>query len=247
MREQEPKTAIITGAAGGMGYDMVKGFVSQGYNVVMTGRDSAKLEAAVQRLGGGANVTALAGDIGIKETGEKLVALAKDRFGGVDVLVNNAGIFYPKPFLDSSESDLEAFFHINLKGTYLTSQAVARQMIDQGQGGAIINIGTVLVQHGVVCFPVSAAMASKGGIHAITVSLATELAQHRIRVNTIAPGVIRTPLHASVNVDDYAGLHPLKRVGEVSETTDAVLYLAKASYSTGTIMAVDGGYLAGRL
>lgn len=246
MQDNAAKTVIISGAYGGIGFDLARGFLAQGYNLVLTGRDSDKLNNAAQKLGSRDKIALLAGDIGDSNTGKQLVALAVAKFGGVDVLVNNAGIFYSKPFLECDEQDLQNFFHANLKGTYYTSQAAIRQMLEQGKGGAVINIGTVLVDHGMVGVPVSAAMTSKGGIHALTVSLAAEFAPHNIRVNTVAPGIIRTPLHAADQVDGLAGIHPLNRVGEVSEITDAVTHLAAATYTTGIIMPVDGGYRAGR-
>ncbi len=244
--KQQTQTAIITGAYGGMGFDMAQAFLDRGDNVVLTGRNSEKLDAAAQQLGNFGQVAVVAGDVGEKSTGEQVVATAIEHFGSVDVLVNNAGVFYAKPFLENTADDLETFFHTNLKGTYFTSQSAVKQMIEQGSGGAIINIGTVLVDHAITGLPASAAMTSKGGIHALTISLSAELAPHNIRVNTVAPGIIRTPLHGDANVDDLAGIHPLNRVGEVSETTGAVLYLADATYTTGEILAVDGGYRVGR-
>lgn len=241
------KTAIVTGASSGIGRDVARGFLAKGYNVILNGRDTDKLEQVTAELNGNGRVVAVAGDIGDKATSARLIEVARDRFGSVDVLINNAGIFYTKPFLDNTEADLDAFFRTNLKGTYVTTQAAVGQMVEQGRGGAVINIGTVLVDHAIVGFPVSSAMTSKGGIHALTVALAAELAPHRIRVNTVAPGVIRTPLHAGGNVDNYAGIHPLNRVGEVEEITDAVLHLAEAAYTTGVILAVDGGYRVGRM
>lgn len=239
------KTVIVTGAYGGMGFDITKGFLERGDNVVITGRDEDKLADAAVRLGHTDQLATVSGDIGLKATSDALIAMAIKRFNSVDVLINNAGTFYPKAFLDSTEDDLEHFFHTNLKGTYLTSQSAARQMVEQGKGGAIINIGTVLIDHAMTGFPASAALTSKGGVHALTVSLSAELAPHKIRVNTVAPGVIRTPLQPD-NVDDYAGIHPLNRVGEVEETTEAVIHLANASFTTGVILAVDGGYRVGR-
>jgi len=239
------KTVIVTGAYGGMGFDIAKGFLERGDNVVITGRDSEKLAQAATKLGHPDQLATVSGDIGNQQTGEQLVATAIARFNSLDVLINNAGIFYPKAFLDSTEEDLEHFFHTNLKGTYLTSQSAARQMVKQGKGGAIINIGTVLVDHAMTGFPASAALTSKGGVHALTVNLSAELAPHKIRVNTVAPGVIRTPLQPE-NVDDYAGIHPLNRIGEVEETTEAVIHLATANFTTGVTLAVDGGYRVGR-
>ena len=159
------------------------------------------------------------------------------------MLVNNAGIFGAKPFLESTVEDLERFFTTNVKGTYLMTQAIVPLMIEGG-GGSIINVGTPLVQQAMTGLPVSAAMASKGGVHALTVSLAAELARHHIRVNTLAPGIIRTPLIE--DPDSLASIHPLGRVGEVRDTSDAALFLARADFVTGTTLDVDGGYSHGR-
>lgn len=240
------QTVIVTGAYGGMGFDIAKGFLQHGDNVVITGRDPKKLEQARKQLGNENRVAAVAGDISNKQTGEKLVSTAIEKFGSVDVLINNAGVFYPKPFVESTEEDLHHFFNTNLKGTYLTSQSVVKQMIAQENGGSIVNIGTVLVDHAMSGFPASAAVSTKAGMHALTVNLSAELAPHNIRVNTVAPGVIRTPLQPE-NVDDYAGIHPLNRIGEVSETTEAILHIANANFTTGANLAVDGGYKVGRL
>ena len=168
-----------------------------------------------------------------------------ERFGSADVLVNNAGTFGTKPFLDVTEEDLDGYLNGNLKGTYLTTQAAVRHMKTAG-GGAIVNIGTVLIDHAMAGLPASAALVSKGGIHALTLSLAAELAPHGIRVNAVAPGVIRTPIYGDADVDSFGGVALLNRVGEVTDTTDAVLYLATANFVTGHILRVDGGYVTGR-
>ncbi len=233
---------IITGAGSGIGLDMARAFLARGARLVINGRDEDKLERARRDLDP-ARVVAVAGAVGDPATGRALAAAAQERFGGVDVLVNNAGIFATKPFLESTAADLERFFETNVKGTYLVTQAVVPLMI-AGGGGSIINVGTVLVDQAMTGVPVSAAMTSKGGVHALTVSLAAELARHKIRVNTLAPGIIRTPLVE--NPDAMAGIHPLGRVGEVHETSEAALYLATAEFVTGQTLAVDGGYAHGR-
>ncbi|MEZ4371340.1 MAG: SDR family oxidoreductase [Polyangiaceae bacterium] len=238
------KRVIITGGSSGIGFGMAKRFLKEGASVVLNARDARKLEVAAAELGHADRVAVLAGAIGDPETGKQLAALAKQRFGGADVLVNNAGIFGVKPFLESSSEELDAFLGTNLKGTYLVTQAVTPLLIEAG-GGAIINIGTVLVSQGMTNLPVSAAMASKGGVHALTVSWAAELAKHNIRVNTLAPGIIRTPLIGD-NADDFAAAHPLGRIGEVEDTADAAWFLANAPYVTANVLNVDGGYAHGR-
>ena len=234
---------VITGASSGIGFDMARCFLAEGSRVLLNARHPDKLEAARRRLEGGGRVAAVPGDVGDPATARAVVAGAREHLGGVDVLVNNAGIFGVKPFLESTVEDLERFFTTNVKGTFLMSKAVVPLMIEGG-GGSIINVGTTLVQQAMATLPVSAAMASKGGVHALTVSLAAELARHNIRVNTLAPGIIRTPLVE--NPDALAAIHPLQRVGEVADTSEAALFLARSSFVTGTTLDVDGGYSHGR-
>ena len=238
-------TILITGASSGMGLDIARGFLERGSNVVMNARNSEKLAAAARALGDKNRIAIVPGDIGNKETGEKMVKSAVERFGSADVLVNNAGIFGMKPFLESTEEDLDKYIHINLKGTYFVTQAVVRQMKKQG-GGSIVNIGTVLITHSMAGVPASAALITKGGVHALTTSLASELAADNIRVNAVAPGIVRTPIYGDADVDAFGGVALMNRVGEVQEITEAVIHLATASFTTGVILPVDGGFVHGR-
>ncbi len=239
------KTVLITGASSGIGLGIAKAYLERGDNVVLNARNKAKLERVVEQLGHADRTAFVVGDIGLKETSERMVSIALQRFGRVDLLVNNAGVFAAKPLNDYAESDLDGFLS-NLKGAYFASQAAARSMREQG-GGAIINITTVLAFRGVSAIPSSAPVAAKGGINALTQSLAIELAPHNIRVNSVAPGIIKTPIHGRSDDqwEELDGMQPLGRVGEVKDIVDAVVYLADASFVTGVVLPVDGGVAAG--
>ena len=238
-------TVLITGASSGIGLDVARGFLERGSNVVLNARNSEKLADAAQALGQEDRIALVPGDVGNRETGEKMVNTAVDRFGSVDVLVNNAGIFGLKPFLDNTEEDLDRYIHINLKGTYFVTQAAVAQMKEQ-DGGSIVNIGTVQLMHSTAGVPASAALVTKAAMHALTTSLASEFAADNIRVNAVAPGIIRTPIYGDADVDAFGGIALMNRVGEVQEITEAVIHLATASFTTGVIMPVDGGYVNGR-
>ncbi|MBC7846353.1 MAG: SDR family oxidoreductase [Flavobacterium sp.] len=233
------QTIIVTGAASGIGKGIAKYFLDRGDNVVINSFTATSLEKAYNEFGAGDNLAMVAGDISDKRTGEQLVAKAIERFGSVDVLVNNAGIFDSKPFLEVDEAYLDKFLTTNLKGTYFTTQAVIPQMLKQ-HDGVVINIGTPLVNHGLGGWPASAAISSKGGIHALTIQLAAEFGKQNIRVNTVAPGVIRTPMHGD-KADQSAGLHLLNRVGEIEDVAEMVYTVAKSNFITGSIINVDGG------
>jgi len=237
------QTIIVTGAASGIGKGIAQYFLDRGDNVVINSVTKTSLENAYNEFGAGDNLAMYAGDISDKQTGKELVRIAVEKFGSVDVLVNNAGIFDSRPFLEVDEAYLDKFLTTNLKGTYFTTQAIVPQMLEQ-KGGVVINIGTPLVNHGLGGWPASAPVASKGAIHSLTIQLAAEFGKQNIRFNTVAPGVIRTPMHGDT-VDQSAGVHLLNRVGEIDDVAEMVYTVAKSNFITGAIINVDGGKAAG--
>ncbi len=242
-----PQTVIITGGATGLGYAVAEQFLQQGDNVVLNGRTETKLIHAVQQLGQTDRIAIVVGDITRPEAADAIVSAAVERFDGVDVLVNNAGVFDMKPFTEYTVDELDTYLGY-LRGTFVVTQAAVRQMRRQGHGGAIVNIGTILTMNGVAGVPSSAPIAAKGGITALTKNLSTELAADRIRINAVAPGIVPTPLYGELSDADLEALHamqPLGHYGTPQDVADAVLYLAKAKWVTGVILPVDGGVDAG--
>lgn len=237
------QTIIVTGASSGIGKEIARHFLAMGDNVVINSTTADKLERVYEELGATDRLAMVAGNVTDKRTGDKLVAEAIERFGSADVLVNNAGIFETKPFLEVDGAYLDKFLNTNFKGTYFTTQAVIPQMLKQ-QGGVIINIGTPLANRGFGGIPITAQMASKGAINALTIQLAAEFGKDNIRVNTIAPGTIRTPMHGDA-ADESAKLHLLDRVGEAADVAEMVYTVAKSNFITGAIINVDGGIAAG--
>lgn len=237
------QTIIVTGASSGIGKEIARHFLKNGDNVVINSSTADKLEQVYQEFGAGENLAMVAGNVKHKSTGEKILATAMEKFGSVDVLVNNAGIYETKPFLEVDEAYLDKFLDTNLKGTFFTTQAVIPQMLKQ-HDGVVINIGTPLVNHALGGAPSTAPLSSKGAIHSLTLQLAAEFGKDNIRVNTVAPGVIRTPMHGD-NADQSAGLHLLNRVGEVEDIAQMVYTVAKSNFINGAIINVDGGMAAG--
>jgi len=239
-------TVVVTGGSTGIGLATAKLFFSKGYNVVINSRNPDRLLEASRKIGPSERMLAVPGDISDRIVNKDLIGKAAEKFGSVDILINNAGVFEPKPFLDVVEADIDRHLDINLKGAFFTSQAAIRVMLKQG-GGKIINIGTALVEHAIGGIPAAAAVISKGAIHTLTRQLAAEFGKNNIAVNTITPGVIRTPLHAKsgINVDYLARLHLLETVGEAEDIAKVALMLAQSSFITGANYYVDGGHIAG--
>jgi NAD(P)-dependent dehydrogenase (short-subunit alcohol dehydrogenase family) len=235
----EPKVAIITGASQGIGASLVTGFRERGYRVVANSR-SIKPDAF-----GDQDVLPVDGDIADPRTAERVVGAALDRFGRVDTLVNNAGAFLSRPFVDYTEADFSRLVSVNLAGFFHVSQRAAALMLRQGSGH-IVNITTSLVDQPLAAVPAAMAALTKGGLDAVTRSLAIEFADRGVRVNAVAPGIIKTPMHPAENHEFLAGLHPMHRMGDVREIVEAVLYLESAAFVTGEVLHVDGGQHAGR-
>lgn len=237
------KTVIVTGAGSGIGLAVAQTFAAHGANVVLNGRTEEKLARAAELIGRSNQLAWRAGDITRPETAGHVVNVAVEHFGRVDVLVNNAGIFFTKPFTDYTVEELDGFLGY-LLGTFVLTQEAVRQMRNQGSGGSIINIGTILASNGVYGLPSSAPVAAKGGIEALTKNLSVELAAEGIRINAVAPGVVPTPLYGELTDEQREslnGMQPLGRYGTPQDIADAVLYLANASWVTGVILPVDGG------
>ncbi|RBQ06744.1 SDR family NAD(P)-dependent oxidoreductase [Pedobacter miscanthi] len=237
------KTILVTGASSGIGKGIAGYFLANGYNVVINSTTAHKLQQVFLELGGGENLAMVVGGIGLKATGEEMVKIALEKFGSVDILVNNAGLFETRPFLEVDEAYLDRFMNTNFKGTYFTSQAAIREMVKQNDG-VVINIGSPLINHGMSGMPHTAQLASKAAIDGLTIHLAAEFGKNNVRVNTVSPGIIRTPMHGGME-DQNAGLLLLRRVGEVQDIVDMVYTVAKSTFITGAIINVDGGLGAG--
>ncbi|MDR5777071.1 MULTISPECIES: SDR family oxidoreductase [unclassified Caballeronia] len=233
----QKKVAIVTGASQGIGEGIVNGFRARGYGVVATSR-------SIQPSADPDLVT-IAGDIGDPDTGKHLVAAALDSFGRIDTLVNNAGIFIGKPFTEYTEEDYRLKVKTNLDGFFFTTQQVIPMMLKQGSGH-VVQITASTAEFASSRSPAFIAMLTKGGMNAATKSMAIEYATRGIRVNAVAPGVIRTPMHDPSMVGKLAAFHPMNKLGEVEDIVRAVLYLEDAAFTTGEILHVDGGLIAGR-
>jgi len=233
------KVAIITGASQGIGAGLVAGYLNKGYRVVANAR---RLEAGLNAEGTVLNVP---GDISDPAVAQRVVEGALAHFGRVDSLVNNAGIFLAKPFVDYTPQDFTDAINVNVAGFFHITQQALRQMLKQGQGH-IVQITTSLAEQPIKGVDAVLASLTKGGLNSVTRGLAIEYSDRGIRVNAVSPGIINTPMHAPETHQFLAGLHPLHRLGEINEIVEAVLYLESSQFVTGEVLHVDGGQHAGR-
>ena len=235
------QTAVITGASTGIGLGLTRGFLDAGFNVVANSRQVT----AAGTLTPLDDLALVDGDIGEVSTARKVIQCAEQRFGGVDVLINNAGIFVPKPFVEYTPEDFLRVVSTNLAGFFYVSQEAVRLMPRNG-GGQIITISTTLAQQPVAGVNAALTSLTKGGLNSVTRELAIEYAAKGIRVNAIAPGIVDTPMHQPENHESLKGLHPIHRLATVQDIVDAALFLVRASFITGEVLYVDGGAQAGK-
>ncbi len=232
----EQKVAVITGASGGIGAALVNAYRDCNYRVVATALSMEPLS--------GDDVVVVSGDITDRKTAERAISEGMARFGRIDTLVNNAGIFISKPFTQYTEADYAAILGVNIAGFFHITQLALAEMEKQGSGH-IVQITASLVDHAIAGVPAVLAVLTKGGLNAATKSLAIEYAKRGIRVNAVAPGSVKTPMHSVEEYAQLAALHPVGRLGEIPDIVDAILYLEGASFVTGEILHVDGGQSAG--
>jgi NAD(P)-dependent dehydrogenase (short-subunit alcohol dehydrogenase family) len=236
MSTQNQKVAIVTGASQGIGAALVEGYRKLGHAVVATSRTIAPADDA--------GILTVRGDIADPATAERVITAAVERFGRIDTLINNAGIFIAKPFTDYTAEDYAAVTGINTTGFFHITQQAVRHMLAQG-GGHVVSITTSLVDNADARVPSALASLTKGALQSATKSLAIEYATRGVRVNAVSPGTIKTPMHPEETHEALGGLHPVGRMGEMSDIVDAVLFLETAPFVTGEILHVDGGMSAG--
>jgi len=235
------KTAIVTGASQGIGAGLVEAFLKRGYNVVANSRQITKASP----LAASTNLALVDGDIGDPSTATKIVDNALSKFGRIDVLINNAGVFISKPFTEYTTEDFNSLVSTTLAGFLYLSQLAVRQMLKQ-KSGNIINVSTTLVDQPMAGVGAAVQIMLKGGLNAVTRALAIEYAKEGIRVNTISAGVINTPMHKPETHEFLKSLQPIGRIGKVKEVVDAALFLTDATFTSGEILHVDGDTHAGK-
>jgi NAD(P)-dependent dehydrogenase (short-subunit alcohol dehydrogenase family) len=235
------KTAIVTGASRGIGAGVVRALLDRGYNIVANSRSMPE-SGFVQSL----SFAFADGDIGDSAVAESVAQVALSKFGSIDHLVNNAGIYFSKPFTEYSADDLRGFVSTNLYGFVFITQHAVKQMLAQGTGGSVTTITAALADNPMAGSPSSIPMITKGGLNTVTRSLANEYAKSHIRFNAVAPGVVDTPMHGGHLQDSLKALSPMGTISEVQDIVDAVIYLTEARYVTGEVLHVDGGAHVGR-
>ena len=240
-----PKTIVITGASSGIGLALAGAYLQRGDNVVGNARSDERLQQAAASLGSPDNFLGVAGDVADPAVGDALIQRAIERFGQVDVLINNAGIFNAKPFVEYTQIELEALVNTNLKGFFYPSQAAARHMIER-KAGHIISITASIALQPNQAVPAVLPVLIKGGINQATRALALELAPHNIQVTAVAPGIVDTPMYTKEMHGFLNTLQPAGRIATAQEIVDAVLYLSDASFTTGIVLPVDGGMGSGK-
>ncbi len=236
------KTAIVTGASQGIGAGIVKAFAERSFNVVASSR---KMTGSTE-VAPSDHVALVDGDIGQAATAARIVETALSRFQSIDVLVNNAGIYFGKPFIDYTTEDFQSLFSTNVEGFLYITQLAVKQMLAQKSGGSIVTITAALARNPIRGVTASVPMITKGGLETVTQHLAMEYAKDGIRVNAVAPGVVYTPLHRDTPQAVMEGLSPMGRPSTVEDISNAVLYLTDAATVTGHILYVDGGAHFGR-
>jgi NAD(P)-dependent dehydrogenase (short-subunit alcohol dehydrogenase family) len=230
------KTMVVTGAAKGIGAGVTSAFIERGYNVVANSLNiKASTFAVSERL------AVVAGDIGDPATAQEVASVAVDTFGSIDAVVNNAGIFFTKPFTEYTAEDFEELSRTNLQGYIHITQLAVKQMLEQKSGGSVTCVTTAMVEHPLAGVNASLVMVTKGGLEAITRSLAMEYAKDGIRFNAVAPGVVDTPMHADDPKEFLKSLSPMGVISDVADIVDAIVYLTEARHVTGEVLHVDGG------
>ena len=232
----EKKVAIITGASQGIGAGLTKAYRERGYAVIVTARSIGQSEDS--------GIVAVEGDIADPDTAQRIVDTAVERFGQIDTLINNAGLYIGKPFTDYTLADFNALVAVNLAGFVHMTTRTIKHMLDQGRGH-VVNVSTTLVEQADSGRPAALPVLTKGGLVAVTKSLAIEYASRGLRVNAVSLGVIKTPIHDESSYAGMGALHPVGRVGEIEDVVGGVLYLESAPFVTGEVLHIDGGQSAG--
>lgn len=240
--QNKTRTVIITGASQGIGAGLVKTFLESGYSVVANARNMTQSSAFKPSE----KLALVDGDIAKSATASTIAETAVAKFGSIDALVNNAGIFFTKPFTSYTVEDFRRLAATNLEGFIFITQLAIKQMIAQNSGGSIVSITTTLVEHPIAGVTASVPMITKGGLEAITRSLAMEYVKNGIRVNAVAPGVVDTPMHKNDSRNLLESLSPMGRIVDVQDIVDAVLYLTEARQVTGEVLHIDGGAHVGK-